>query len=140
MSSSAEVQAAELHSVIERFNALSECAIRAVGAGDEIALAAALDARDLLTKRAGTLSAALSAAQRAAPDLATRKLIDTLLHPAQRSAQTAASLNADLTARAQSARDDIRAQLDRLTHDDAARAAYSSAAFRGDDQHFDIIR
>lgn len=140
MSSNTEVQASELHSVIERFNALSECAIRAVGAGDEIALAAALDARDLLTKRAGTLSAALSAAQRAAPDPSTRKAIDALLHPAQRSARTAASLNADLTARAQSARDDIRAQLDRLTHDDAARAAYSSAAFRGDDQHFDIKR
>ena len=140
MSSSAEVQAAELHSVIERFNALSECAIRAVGAGDEIALAAALDARDLLTKRVGTLSAALSAVRRAAPDLETRKVIDALLHPAQCSAHTAASLNAHLTARAKSARDDIRAQLDRLTHDDAARAAYSSAAFRGDDQHFDIIR
>ena len=140
MTAAVEEQAAELHSVIERFNALSECAIRAVSSGDEIALAATLDARDLLTKRAGVLSASLVAARRTAPNESARAGIDVHLRPVQHSAHTAARLNVDLTTRAQAARDDIRSQLERLTHDDAARAAYGSASFRGDDHGFDIKR
>ncbi len=140
MSDTADVQAAELHSVIERFNALSEVAIRAVTSGDEIALAAALDARDLLTKRAASLTASLDASRRAATTSVRRDGINKLLRPAQRSADAAVGLNAELMALAQSARDAIREQLDRLTHDDAARAAYGSHAYRGDDHGFDIRR
>lgn len=123
--------AAELSSVMQRFSALSECALRACDTADDAALAGALDARDLVTRRLAPLLRELSAARVAAPDARTRAEIDALLAPVRAAAGEAARLNAALEARAREVRAEIGAQLGRLSHDDSALSAYAAAARPG---------
>ena len=132
--------AAELSSVMQRFSALSECALRACESGDEAALAGALDARDLVTRRLAPLLRELTAARRSAQDDHTRGEIDRLLAPVQSAAREAGQLNAVLEARAREARGEIGAQLARLSHDDSARSAYAAVGARPDGGHLDRRR
>ncbi|MEO6444244.1 MAG: hypothetical protein ABIP66_03680 [Gemmatimonadaceae bacterium] len=140
MNASVARQAQELHAAIDRFGALSERALRAVTDQDVAALAAALDAREEITARIGVLTGSLAQSRRGARSGPARDGIDTLLLPVQRLAATALQLNDALESQAQRSRADIREQLDRLTHDDAARAAYASASLPGDRQRVDIKR
>lgn len=132
--------AAELFSVMQRFSALSECALRACESGDEAALAGALDARDLVTRRLAPLLRELTAARRSAQDDHTRGEIDRLLAPVQFAAREAGQLNTVLEARAREARGEIGAQLARLSHDDSARSAYAAVGARPDGGRLDTRR
>lgn len=132
--------AAELSSVMQRFSALSECALRACDSGDDAALAGALDARDLVTRRLAPLLRELSAARLSAPDAPTRAAIDALLAPVQGAAGEACRLNAALEARAREVRADIGAQLARLSHDDSARSAYAASAVHPGGGRLDLRR
>jgi len=123
--------AAELQQLFERFAALSATAVRAVESGDEAALSAALDARDLLAPRTAQLSRALGDARRNATTRATRDAVEVALRPVRAAAAEAERLNGELARTAHAARLGIGEQLDRLRHDSAARQAYAAVAGRG---------
>ena len=123
--------AAELQQLFERFAALSATAVRAVESGDEAALSAALDARDLLAPRTAQLSRALGDARRNATTRATRDAVEVALRPVRAAAAEAERLNVELARTAHAARLGIGEQLDRLRHDSAARQAYAAVAGRG---------
>lgn len=122
--------ATELQQLFERFAALSATALRAVESGDDAALGAALDARDLLAPRTALLSRSLGEARRTATSRATRDALDTALRPVRAAAAEAERLNGELARTAHAARLGIGEQLDRLRHDDAARQAYTAVAGR----------
>lgn len=131
---------AELEALFTRFTALSEAGLRACGSGDDAALAAALDARDLVSARAESLVQAVAAARRAAGSKGARDAFDLALRPAQVAAAAAAVANAELERQAHAARTILGEQLDRLRHDDAARSAYTAAAGRGEPARLDLTR
>lgn len=107
----------ELDDLLQRFLALTDVALRASGAGDGNALAGALDAREIATRRLLELGRGQAApSQLPAP---TRHLVDA-----------AVKANDALTARVAASRDAIRIELDRLTRDESALAGYAGSAPR----------
>jgi hypothetical protein len=116
-------------------------ALRACDTGDDVALAAALDARDLLTRRFAPLLRDLNKARQGlGGDPRLEQDFLRLLAPAERAAREARSLNATLEARTHDAREAIGVQLGRLSHDDSARAAYVAAGAAADAPHLDLRR
>lgn len=132
--------AAELLQLMERFSALSECGIRACEAGDELALAAALDARDLLTPRFAVLARELAGARHMVQGHGVRERMDLLLAPVLRKADEARALNTSLAARAQVVRTAVGEQLGRLAHEETAHARYAAATGHDDGQRLDLTR
>ena len=132
--------AAELQDLLERFAALSECATRACDTGDSTALGAALDARDLVNGRAGSLARELAQQRRATTGKAAREAFDAVLAPVRAAAALAEGRNDELARQARNARTAIGEQLDRLRHDAAARSAYAATAERGERPRLDLTR
>jgi len=114
-----------LDDLLLRFLALTEVAMRACASEDAAALAGALDARELV----GNTLIALGRSGRARAPLpaATRRLM-----------ADAMKANGELEAQVQSARDSIRRQLERITHDESAVAGYAGSAPRTN--RFDVRR
>lgn len=106
-----------LDELLQRYLALTEIALRAVQAGDETALAGALDARSLATRALSEFTR--STAGRQPMPAATRRLADE-----------ATRRNGELEARVVTAREEIRRQLERITHDESAVAGYAGSAPR----------
>ncbi|MCC6928886.1 MAG: hypothetical protein IT359_07860 [Gemmatimonadaceae bacterium] len=123
--------AAELLQLLERFTALTATAIQSVDSGDEAALLAALDARELLAPRTTQLATSLGDTRRNATSRSTRDALDAALRPIRAAAAQAERVNGELARKAHAARLVIGEQLDRLRHDSAARHAYASVAGRG---------
>ena len=132
--------AAELRDAVEQFSHLSQRALLACTQHDELALDAALNDRDLLSKRVALLAQQLTGARRVALTPRARAAIDAVLRPVHVAAQRAARLNHELSECAERARNDVGAQLDRLRHDDAALSAYAAAAPRSDESRLDLTR
>jgi uncharacterized protein (DUF58 family) len=132
--------ALELRLVIDRFSALSECALRACDSGDGVALSAALDARDVLTTQVTALAAELASARRELHSPAARRDFDALVAPLQDAVREATRLNQRLAERASSVRADVARQLERLNHDGAAVTAYSTLPPRALLSRFDHTR
>ncbi len=132
--------AAELQALFERFTALSHAGIRACASGDDAALGAALDARDLVSARAALVLQGIDASRRVASSNASRSALDAALGPAQLAARAAADANAELERQAQAARTTLGEQIDRLRHDDAARSAYTAVVGHGEPSRLDLTR
>lgn len=132
--------AAELTALFQSYCALTECALRACDAGDDSALAGALDGRDLVAKRLTPLVREMVAARRSAPNASAQADIARALLSVRTIAAEARHVNDALDARAHSARADIGAQLARLSHDDSARSAYAAATAPHGDSLLDFRR
>jgi hypothetical protein len=113
----------QIREALQRFTVLSECAIRACDARDGDALAAAIDARELVTARLRQLGSLHSAAAPRGESAAAREARAALAE----CARAAARANQDLVRRVGEARDDVARQLERLTHDETAVAGYARA-------------
>lgn len=131
---------AELAALFAHFTTLSEAGSRACAAGDEVALAAALDEREVVTARVAVVLRDVDADRRAASSNAARAALDLALRPAPAAARAAAHANAELERQANAARTGLGEQLDRLRHDDAARSAYTAAVGRGELSRLDLTR
>jgi hypothetical protein len=131
---------AELETLFARFTALTEAGIRACAAGDDAALGAALDARDLVNTSADALVRGLVLDRQAASSNAAVAALDLALRPAWAAAEAAAEANAKLERQAHAARTVLGEQLDRLRHDDAARSAYTAAVGHGEPSRLDLTR
>jgi len=121
--------ALELRDLVERFSSLSEDAVRACEDGDTVALAVALDARELVTSRLATLASQVQALRLGAPR-AERAAVDALLAPVYAAAGHAATINATLLARADASRLEVGRQIDLLRRDREAASAYHATAPR----------
>ncbi|MCC6316049.1 MAG: hypothetical protein IT361_00060 [Gemmatimonadaceae bacterium] len=115
--------ATELHTLAERFIALSEAGLQACVESNDGALATALDARDLVSARFATVAGHVSALRRVMPR-GQRADADAILAPVERVVRHAATLNGALLQRAADLRGDIGRQLDLLRRDAEAGKAY----------------
>ena len=113
----------ELRDLADRFVALSDLALRACANGDDVGLAAALDARELVTARFASQAAQLNAIMLSLPG-EQRPGAQAVLHPVHRAVQQAAAVNATLLKRTGELRMEIGRQLDALRRDQEATTAY----------------
>jgi len=134
--------AAELQELFERFAALSSRAIEACDAADEATLTGVLDARDIVASRAAALTRAFALARRTSGSRTALDVLELALRPVRVAAASAERANGALMTRAQAVRTGLGEQLDRLRHDESARAAYADAdaVAPGDRTFLDVTR
>jgi hypothetical protein len=109
----------EAHDAVERFRVLTASAVDACARGSTMDLVDALQAREEVARwmRGVTAPPVQSGASAASPELrALRRAAEEALH-----------LNAELEAGVARARDEARARLQQLDHDQAAVGGYSRA-------------
>ena len=123
---SAAAGVVELRSLVERFIALSRDAMAACEADSEPALAAALDARDLLMPQVELVTRRLSNLRPTIAPASARKHFDGAVAHVLGLAADAVRMNAELEARAAGLRVRLGRQLDRLRHDEGGLSAYAA--------------
>ena len=114
----------QIREALQRFTALSECACRACEARDGDALAAAIDARELVTARLRQLAASAPALT-APPSASDPRAVRDARQALGEFARAAARANQDLVRIVGESRDDVARQLERLSLDEGAIAGYA---------------
>lgn len=140
MSAAVARHATDLEACLGRFAALTDQARQACVNGDAEALAAALDARESVTRQMAPMVSALAQARRALERPETLAAFDAAVRPVQLAAMLAGQRNALLVEHAQSARTALGEAIDRLRHDSAAQSAYAAVAERDESSQLDLTR
>jgi hypothetical protein len=118
-------QALDLRELLERFASLSAGATRASVTHDTQALAAALDARELLIPRVAALARTLQHREHTLT-ADERPRFDAIMRPVLRAWNLAADANAQLLSRTQEARSAVGSELDLVRQAADAASAYGA--------------
>ena len=123
MSAAEPSLAEQLREALERFAILSECAVRACEAQDADALAAAIDARELVTARLRNLVVAAGSARSAGAAAPAARILQAL----EATVRAATDANELLVQRVSQSRDELARQLERVNQDETGLAGYARA-------------